>query len=639
MSTLETPTPGGLREQLAPHAAVGALVVAAAAARVAVHVTGDEQVVAAWVAGTAFVVGVVAATRVRRSPFSKKGRRRAFAFIAVAAGWLTAVTVTGLSLGAVGVLMALGYGLSLHWWRQHPVGLIAPKVSRSEYQRLWSENVGCSDGVLPGSRLTNPQPIAAGIRYTLRLRPGKQSLNMVNGVLDKLDGGLKLLPGQEMIVERHPTEHKANVLFTIVTKSPVKDTVYWPGPQAFDAATGDVMLGPFTDGEGVAAWRVYTETRLKGGYLQGGTEGGKSRTMEMLAVTIAASESHPTVIAYADGQGGASSPLLMEHADVRARTPEQALAMLEGMYLVMQLRQDENAVYGMRGFQPTADRPGLLGFIDECHKLLGAVDNPRYAARTEFLVAAIASEGGKVGVALILASQQSTLDAFGGGKYGEKIRSNLLTGNGAMFKGKDANAKTVFQIGVDPRGFPDMPGYAYLVNPRPGARSAPFRSYYMTDEMAVEWPKRIAWRSLDAGAAAAWGQSYLRRAEMAEEALEAARQRIAARQAGVVVEQPVPAQRQPAAGGDGAALEAFGAVAFPPSWETFVAQAQQEARKELGPSHAKVLDAIAAGHTSPQRIADEIGLSVRQVHNLLGTLMEAGRVRGGGRRYEVAEAA
>ncbi|WP_435233386.1 hypothetical protein [Micromonospora aurantiaca (nom. illeg.)] len=636
MSTLETPTEGGLRPQLAPHAAVGALVVAAAAARVAVHVTGDEQVVATWVAGAAFVVGVVAATRLRRRPLDKKSRRRALAFIAVAGGWLTAVTVTGLSLGAVGVLMALGYGLSLHWWRQRPVGLIAPKVSRSEYQRLWSENVGCSDGVLPGSRLSNPEPIGAGIRYALRLRPGKQHVGMVVDKMKTVRGGLKLRPEQQLIVEAHPTEPEPTALLTIVTNSPVKAGVLWPGPSAFDSETGRVQLGPYADGEGTATWRAYTDNRLWGGFIQGGTGSGKSRLIDSLAMSLAASTTHPTVIFYADGQGGASSPLLMRHADLFAGTFDRILAMVEGMHMVMLLRQRENVEWGLEGFTPTADRPGLLGIIDECHKPLLEAENPAYWKRTQQLAATISREGGKVGVALVLASQEPTLNAFGGAgsRYCEALRSSLLTGNGIMLAGDDPNAKTIFGVKENPKEFPVGGGYGLVAKPAPGARQALFRSTYLDDRSKKVWPGRFVWRSFDDPAVVAAVKGYSSR-----ERTFADRKAVADGVPVGVVAQPVPAQRQPAAGGDGAALEAFGAVAFPPSWETFVAQAQQEARKELGPSHAKVLDAIAAGHTSPQRIADEIGLSVRQVHNLLGTLMEAGRVRGGGRRYEVAEAA
>ncbi|MFE9955820.1 hypothetical protein [Micromonospora sp. NPDC005299] len=639
MHTTDTPVEGGLRQQLAPHAAVGALVVAAGAARIAAHVSGDEQQVARWVAGAAFAVAVVAAAQVRRRVFGKKARRRAYAFLAVAGVWLTGVTVAGLSLGAVGLLMAFGYGLSMHWWRQHPVGLIQPKVSRSEYQRLWSENIGCSDGVLPGSRLTSPEPFASGYRFALRLRAGRQHYGMVLDKIRVVRGGLKLRPDQELIVERHPTEAEPTALLTVVTRSPIRGDQDWPGPAAFERDTGCVRLGPFTDGEGVARWKAYTANRLWGGYAQGGTGSGKSRLIESVAMSLAASVSHPTVILYGDGQGGASSPLLMKHADFKARTHEQILAMLEGMHLVMLLRQDENAVEGLEGFTPTTDRPGLLGIIDECHKPLSKMENPALCQRTQYLAATIAREGGKVGVALLLASQSPTLDAFGGAgsSNAEAIRSNLLAGNGVMLRGKDPNAKTVFKVEVDPTSFPPLPGYAYLIDPDPEARSAPFRGYYVSDEQRKVWPSRIVWRSLDAGSAAAWGQSYLHRHELAENALEEARRRIAARRAGVVV-QPAPAPQQ-AAGGDGDALQVFGGASFP-SWSQMVAQAQQEARKALREGHHKVLTAIRAGHTGPKAIQDATGYSERQVHNLLGELMEAGEIaRGGYGRYEPARAA
>ncbi|MCZ7440800.1 hypothetical protein O7598_31100 [Micromonospora sp. WMMC241] len=639
MDSTSQPTQGGPRPHAVPHVAVGALVVAAAACQVAVHYAGDEQVVATWVAGTAFVIGVVAATRVRRRVLDKKARRRALQFIAVAGGWLTTVTLTGLSWGAVGVLMAVGYALSMHWWRQHPVGLIQPKVSRSEYQRLWAENVGCSDGVLAGSRLSNPEQIAAGIRYALRLRPGKQHVGMVVDKMKTVRGGLKLRPDQQLIVEAHPTEPEPTALLTIVTNSPVKAGVLWPGPSAFDPETGRVQLGPYADGEGTATWRAYTDNRLWGGFIQGGTGSGKSRLIDSLAMSLAASTTHPTVIFYADGQGGASSPLLMRHADLFAGTFERIFAMVEAMHMVMLLRQRENVEHGWEGFTPTADRPGLLGIIDECHKPLLEAENPEYWKRTQQLAATISREGGKVGVALILASQEPTLNAFGGAgsRYCEALRSSLLTGNGIMLAGDDPNARVIFGVKENPKEFPVGGGYGLVAKPAPGARQALFRSTYLDDQAKAKWPGRFVWRSFDGTSAGAAMKGYGER-ERTFADRKAVKDGMPVGFVGLA--QPVPAQRQPepqpATGGDGAALEAFGAVAFPPAWPAFVASMQAEARKELGPSHAKVLDAIAAGHTSPARIADHIGLGVRQVHNLLGTLVEAGRVRGGGRQYEVA---
>ncbi|MDM4722737.1 hypothetical protein QTQ03_25225 [Micromonospora sp. WMMA1363] len=634
MDTRSEPVAGGLRPQLVPHAAVGALVVAAGAARIAVHVTGDEQQVAVWVAGAAFVIAVVAATKVRGRVFDRRARRRAYTFAAVAGVWLVSVTVAGLSLGAVGILMAFGYALSTHWWRSRPVGLIQQKTSRSEYQRLWAENVGRPDGALPGSSLRDPQPIKAGIRYTLRLRPGKQDLGMVIAAAKKLRGGLRLQADQELLIEAHPTEREPDVLLTIVTRSPIRSSVYWPGPEAFDSASGRVILGPYADGEGRAAWRAYTENRLWGGYVQGGTGSGKSRLIESVAMSLAASASHPTVILYGDGQGGASSPLLMAHADFRARTHQQILVMLEGMHLVMLLRQDENAIAAREGFTPTDDRPGLLGIIDECHKPMSKLENAGAWQRVQYLASTIAREGGKVGVALLLASQAPTLDAFGGAgtPSAEAIRSNLLAGNGVMMRGKDPNAKTVFKVDVDPSQFPLLPGYGYLIDPAPGARSAQFRSYYLGDEQRQVWPKRIAWRSLDSGSAAAWGVTYLRRHQMAEEAVAAARQRIAARRAGVALDvsvAPVPPSTVGAID-----LQVF------PSWQEFVARAEQEAQRALREGHQRVLAAIRSGCTGPKAIQAATRYSERQVHNLLGDLLEAGEIaKGGYGRYELTGAA
>ncbi|WFE45289.1 hypothetical protein [Verrucosispora sp. WMMD1129] len=638
MDTTETPTEGGLRPQLAPHAAVGALVVAAGACRLAATVVGDEQTVAVWVAGSAFVIAVVAATRIRRRVFDKKARRRALAFLTVAVGWLTGVTVAGVSLGAVGLLMALGYGLSMHWWRQHPVGLIASKVTRTDYQRRWSENIGCTGGVLPGSRLTNPEQIGAGMRYTLRLRPGKQHLGMVDDKMKTVRGGLKLLADQQLIVEQHPDEPEPTARLTIITNSPVRKGVLWPGPSAFDSTTGRVSLGPYADGEGTATWRAYTENRLWGGFIQGGTGSGKSRLIDSLAMSLASSASHPTVIFYADGQGGASSPLLMRHADLFAGTFARILAMVSGMYMVMQLRQRENVDAEHEGFTPTADRPGLLGIIDECHKALLEAENPEHWKLTQQLCATISREGGKVGVALILASQEPTLNAFGGAgsRYCEALRSSLLTGNGIMLAGDDPNAKTIFGVAANPKTFPIGGGYGFVAKPAPGDRAALFRSSYLDDRLKKVWPPRITWRSLDGTPASAVVQGYGSRERTFE-------QRRAVVNGDLLVPGELPLVRpapRPTSGGDGAALQVFGEVRAFPSWAEFEATARKEATRKLGPNHEKILAAIRSGYRKPSTIKEATGYSERQVHNLLGDLAEAGRVaKAGYGQYEVAQAA
>lgn len=641
----------GIRKaRRAPHVAVGLLVLSASASRLAANLTGEDAQVAAWTAGVAFVVAVVVATRARRRVFDKQSLNRAYAFCGVAVVWLGYVTATSLTLGAIGVLMAIGYSLSVHWWRTHPlphIGTTTPTQPAAPvgagYASLWAENVGCSDGALPGTTLTGEQPIKSGYRYVVNLKPGKQTLEIARGVLGRIRGGLFLKAGQDLIIEQHPTLTEAHLQLTVVTRSPVRESVVHPGSAAFNSATGRVDLGPFVDGEGVATWKAYTDNRLWGGFIQGGTGSGKSRMIESIALALADSTTHPTVILYGDGQGGASSPLLMKHADVKARTHDQILAVLEGLLLVVLLRQDENAVSGDEGFTPRDDRPGLLFVLDECHKPMSKLENPANWERIQYLIATIAREGGKVGVAALLASQQTTLDVFGGAgsPNAEAIRTNLLAGNGVMLRSKDPNAKQIFGVDVNPKRFPPLAGYGFLVDSDPAARSAPFRGYYVTDQIRDEWPGQIEWRSLDPGAAAAWGRDYQRRDEIAEEALEAVRRRLAARRAGQHAEpaRPAAGTSGPARpGGDGSALP-LPTQGFP-SWANMFAAAQQQARKQVHDGHRRVVDAIRDGNTSPKGIAEATDYSERQVHNLLNELREAGVVRWGGRGvYVLADGA
>lgn len=648
-TTVEADGGRPLRAHVVPHAAVGALVVAAGAARLAAGLTGDDQVVATWTALSAFVIAVVAATTVRRRVFDKRTRRRAFAFIAVAAGWLTTVTAVGLSVGAIGLLMAIGYGLSLHWWRTHPIGVptdgggdvVEPQtqpaaVEPHRYIELWATNIGCARGRLPGSRLTDPEPIRAGIRFALMLVPGQQDLELVEGLLSKLRGGLELHRHQQLIVEAHPSLAEPHLQLTVVTRSPVTTGVLWPGPDAFDPDTGRVKLGPYADGEGTATWRAYTSNRLWGGFIQGGTGSGKSRLIDSIAMSLASSHTHPTVIWYGDGQGGASSPMLMRHADLFAGTHQRIHAMVAAMELVMLLRQRENVETESEGFEPTPTRPGLLGIIDECHKPLRKAENPRFWEDIQRIAATISREGGKVGVALILASQEPTLNAFGGAgsPYCEALRSSLLTGNGIMLAGDDPNAKTIFEVSANPKRFPAGGGYGYVAKPADGERAALFRSYFLDDQLKKTWPERITWRSLDGLPAAAVAPGY------------SGRERTYTDRKRVVNGMPLttaPTPGTPASASAGGTLDTFGGKGFP-AWSAFAAKLtarpKPSVRPELGDGHRKVLAAIRQGHQRPAAIMTATGYSERQVYNLLDALTAADLIRKTGYgRYSLTDAA
>lgn len=619
----------GLAHQAAPLAAVGLLVIAGSAAHAAASATGEPGATALTVGVVAFVLAVLVAMKRGQRIECPKARVRLMLFLTSSAAWLGVVTAVGMSWSALEVLALMVGALSLHWWRAHRIpnpaarAVVAESDELTRYADRWSEYLGDKGCVLAGTKLKRAEAIEAGVRYSLMLIPGKHDRTSVMGVLEKVRGGLGLYDEQDLIIERHPELPEPHQRLTIVTRSPIKHEVIWPGPSTF--ANGSVELGPFADGLGTAHWRVYVGPRIKGGYAQGGTGSGKSRFLEALAISVAASDTHPTVVKYADGQGGASSPMLAEHADNVARTPEELRDMLSGVLRVKDLRQMENDLWALTGFTPTEERPGILVIIDESHKMLA---DPLVQA----MVAELAREGEKVGIALVLASQDPLLSAFGGSNqanHAETIRSNLLMGNGIVFGSKAKDVKQVFGIEIDPSTFPPTPGYAFIVSPVPGARSAPFRNFHFTDDQAKVIPQKIRWRELDPGAANAYGPAYRDRRLIAARRREAKRAKVEAIHSGT----PVTTTRETASVTRTvpASVAILPEVAQFPVWSS-VPMSRAADTPRVAEIHRKVASAIEAGHvlkngfTMPHMVATHLSYSVKWASGALQDLVELGIV-------------
>jgi hypothetical protein len=621
----------GVQHQAAPLAAMGLLVAASAALNAAKQASAADAEILAGTAAVSIVIAVVAAVVLKHRLDDRRMLHRAVGFLAMAAGWLTWTTANGLTVNAAAVLAAVGSLLSLHWWRMHripnrvparPVPNTPTAKQADEYADLWDTRIGNS-GDLAGTHLESHESIDAGERYVLKLVPGKHTYTQVLGMLERIRSGLDLKPDEDLIVERHPVLAASCLQLTIVTRSPIKESVQWPGPSAFNPATGCVALGPYTDGEGVASWRAYTDNSFWGGFLTGGTGSGKSRMIESIAMSLAASETHPTVVWFIDGDEGASSALLVDHADHKALDEEllQARDILTGALGVMKLRRAENVANKWEGFTPTEDRPGILIIIDECHIVFAHDDLRKMAAE-------IARRGRKVGVAIIGATQIATLDAFGGAgkEHTDALRSSLRAGNGVILRSNTNSTKDVFKVDVDPSQFPALPGYGYYVASKDsGARTAPFRGYYVTDELKDDWPHRIYWRSLTDGEGNAYtlaaGTDYAERGTLADESREEALAWIEAVKSG----RAMPAEARLRTTGrfvPPAQQPAFNVPAIP-VWdpEVFAPARKIRPRDELHRSHAAVLAQLQQGVNRTGQIADAIGLSERQTYNLLQELI------------------
>ncbi|MGH8880734.1 MAG: hypothetical protein ACRD0P_25825, partial [Stackebrandtia sp.] len=496
---------------------MGLLVLTASAARAVAHLTGEHQTVALAVATTAFVAAVTVLFVVRRKVFGPRARRWAIACSTVAASWLATVTAVGISWDAIGLLTALGYGLALPWWRRHRLPNTPPPIeyepvlapAMDTYDVRWATYLGeTKDSPLAGTWLTSHEEIDSGHRYVLQLRPGKHSLQTVLGILPMLRTGLKLMPGQDLIVERHPVLDESCLNLTIVTRSQVltAESIPWPG-NTYDPETGAISLGPFVDGDGVAKWRLYGRNSIYGGFICGAPDSGKSRMMESIALSAAAIG---TVIWFGDPQGGASSPWLAKHADHYASGVGAIEKMLAEALLVKDLRQAENALYDWEGFTHSPERPGLLIFIDECHSAFAD-------SAIQEMAIELAREGRKCGIAIVAASQVATLDAFGKGQEADALRSCITAGNLVVLRTTSNNTKNVLPgVDVNPTKFPAIPGYAYLVDTTHKRRSAPLRGYYLADADRDTLADAITWAPLDTGASNAAGPGYLRRRAQAD---------------------------------------------------------------------------------------------------------------------------
>lgn len=582
----------------------------------------------ATVAGTVLAAGAAgtgARWLARRGKPGRPGSVRQLAAGLAATCWCGWVAAAGgIDWTATAVLAVGGYAAALGWWRRHrlpdPPETLPPVVVEDDPNDpalLWAEHIGGKSGdALPGSSLSGAEPIPTGVRYLLHLVPGRQTLAAAQNALPKLRTGLRLRRDQDLILEPHPDTDESIIRLTIVRQSRVLQVAQpWPGP-AYNPSTGNIVLGPYVDGEGSAEWLLASDNRLYGGFVVGSTGSGKSRLLEALALGAAGGAG--TVVWFGDPQGGASSPFLAGHADWVARDPKGIAAMLEAARKLKRLRQVENAYHEWEGWTPSQPRRGLLLVIDESHGPMA--DEKMRAAATE-----LAREGGKVGIALVLASQVPTLDAFGGS---EALRSNVCAGNVVLMRIKSKQAKSVLPgVDVDPSGFPRVPGYGFLVDDTGTRRSAPFRGFYLDDQTRDHAAAQVAWPELDTMGTKAVGGGYQHRREREQSDKEALGAALAALARGEDVP-ALTAARPVLIAAAGPKVHPF--PTWPPASATSSEQATApEAGDGAGPRTAveAVHELLAAGITSPKELRERSQYSEKSVENALQKLAERGQAQ------------
>jgi hypothetical protein len=631
--------PGASREEMIgyvkPLAPVVAVALAASAARSGMESSGADAEIALVVAVAAFAAAVVWGMRLRRTVVRKAFRARTYAMLAAAAGWTMAALATGVTEPMMYVLTVVGVGLSLWQWNELPLGYgwsPAPKVDMPAtgvdvdvFATRWETNLAAPGKILAGTRLTDGELLKFGARYALEVKPGVHELDMVESHMKLIRSGLRLRRSHKIMLEEHPTREAPTLQLTIIDTAPVAGGVSWPGVSAMNR-DGTIDIGPYVDGEGRAKWKLYSKNRIHNGFIAGVTGSGKSQLLENIAMTAAGNDLFPTAVWYADGQDGASSAKLMQHADYSACKPEKILALLKEAINVIKLQGEENFADHRQGFTPTPDRPGLLVILDECKLVLDKNNNPEFYEETQWAVAKIATTGNKAGVGIILAGQEATLPTLGGaGQFPAAIRNNIKGANGILMKTEESAATNIFNVpALLAKSVPAGGGYG-LVAGEDGSRRAIMRGYWDDDEIQAQNMASLRWRTISGVTALDLTTAYRDRKLSVQEDIEAARARVEARrrrhqavlrgellvedEPATQIEVPAPPRRVSAS--------QFTTFTIPTLfWKAKGADAVLTAGQD------RVLQAVLAGHTGWQEIGQAAGLGRDRVYTYLGDLVD-----------------
>jgi hypothetical protein len=346
----------------------------------------------------------------------------------------------------------------------------------------WAANLGADGRTLAGSEITDTQVLEHADRYTVQLVPGKQTVEGVGDGLGIVASGLRT-PLAKIVWEAHPdyAEEDSTLGRLTVVRHNVRDEIrYFRHPEFRD---GVVFLGDYVDLDGQAGWTVYEENSIRGGLIAGSPDTGKSRLLDTLAASVMSpefQERFPTHILCVDGQAGASSPLLAEHATLTVG-PDDADEVVRAILRMGDSRQAWNVANNVQGFNPgVSPCPGVEGLagwlivVDESHIIWPDLTTARPWTR-------IAREKRKNGLGLISAGHVTDLSGFG---EDDALRASLLRGNGVVFHiGSTMAGSRIPGLPTPPHKLPKIRGYFQAV---PGAdvggRSAPARAWWSTTE-------------------------------------------------------------------------------------------------------------------------------------------------------------
>jgi hypothetical protein len=510
------------RRGLAPLYATAAQAIAGAA--LAGADDGWKTALAATVTGTAATAAWgrwevrIGKKRLRKRLPTRADFIAAASAVTTSGGLVTAMAATGgIQPGSSpypALLVAWGLGHGIYWWRRGKT-TAAPAPTLSEQMQLWQDNVACSDGPLPGSKLADVVTTDYGWTAVIVQKNGtwRKAATATGDIAGALD-----LPEEMVQIEKAIGQSARRAIIAVFNENPLQKGTSHPGPQILDKTTGQAAVGIFYDGA-PARYAFWKPSGPVHSVVYGATDGGKSRFLDMLLGT----ERHNGIVSWVcDPQGGQSLPRWREAVDWYEDTAQGGLAMLydvrnvmyerSARYSLMEWTDHKGRVLRGRDHFVVDDPDPLISVtIDEAHRVLalpGAVP----------LVLEIVLMARKCGIKLRLVFQGPKANMFGAGPESTDIREQLQSGNTVMFRTASALTDSIGLPGWEvnpsqlPMYWPDgtsTAGLGYIKGP--DNRQAQFRAHF--DRDPAHWATTGETPAPEKSAQAACGKSYIERFE------------------------------------------------------------------------------------------------------------------------------
>lgn len=605
-----------MRRHLRPWGMAAALVAAGFSAEAVAALSAEQLLVTTVTVTSAGASSLIAANMARRTS-TRKARKLLIGGLSSTV-WLGLAATGGVTVPLFAALLLGTLSASGRYW--HTVRIPQPQAALcsapdrpaleqgsggelTRYVKAWDEHVHPMGGALPGALLELPERFEHGIAHQGQLARGKQDFGTLMYALPKIATALDV--PQENLVPDRDRKRPSRFTLKVVLHSPIEESVLFDGPR-YD--NGKILLGPHADGLGDAFYRLYVPDGIRGGAIYGGSGIGKSRLIEVIALTAQACT--PTVIFYIDGQDGNSSTALWENA-TWSGGPDYASAMLRSIESIQRYRQRYNKYHRLDGFTPTPEFPGILVIVDECHRIF----NTKNAQRWGYL----AREGRKVGIGILAATQNPNSTSMGGE---EALRQSLQDGNCLLMRMRSHTASIVVPgIDIDLSRLPAMPGYAVPANSGSTdyGRNVPFRSRWLLTSANIEadpslagnltvhdWFARTAKTDLDVGSSKAAGGNFLDRHTIAEQIRAELEQEM--QNPGLDVDFDDTDDEQDTSAAAMERSSRSNVVAFPTVGEPARSSGEADIH-DLTPGEVHVLMSIGEGRTTPAEWQDELSES------------------------------